>query len=93
MARIHASIGAHVTSGQRTGWCNRIGNALRALADRIDSRHTLALSIHTSPTLPAQQVRACIDQAPAFIHAHLLDLARAECIEDIMRKHCARLYG
>ena len=87
MTTARATFRYRVTVNTDAGWRQRVGNALRILAWWIDGRFTLAVSIDTTPPLPAKQRLACLDQAHPAIERAVESELRIEVLERLMRQH------
>lgn len=90
--RWRLDISVHWGRPKLSGWRARLGRSLRRLADRVDGRRSLAVSLVTEPPLPANSVHECFKQAAVAMEWAATQECQAEARERIMRRAVPRLY-
>ena len=65
--------------------CQRIGAALRRLADLVDRRISLALEIVTTPPIASKERAACVAFGVEQMRWAVEESARAACAEEVLR--------
>lgn len=70
-----------------TTWRERLGNALRRLAGRIDGRWSLGIEIVTQPPIGITSQGECLFQGYAAMSRAIRSETEAEAIEGPMRKY------
>lgn len=71
-------------NGQAKRWQERLGDALRALAQRIDGRVTLGIAIETSPPISDADKIACVKHGLGAMQWAVEQSTRLECIENVL---------
>ena len=72
------------------GWREKLGNALRMLAQRIDGRLSLAIAIETAPPLNQDDKVACVKHGLGAMQWAVEQSVRLACAENILtmeRRH------
>ncbi len=75
----------HFRVNAAQGWREKLGAALRALAQRIDGRLSLAIAIETAPPISAADRVACVKHGLGAMEWAVEEATRLECIENVLR--------
>lgn len=87
-------VNAHQLPGHKPAWPARemLANALRALAQRLDGRVSLAVRITTQPPISAEQRIECWRQATTAWERALHHTTHAESVEAELRRTAPQLW-
>jgi len=81
---ICTTLSVHMTVNDDSTWRQRLGNALRRLADRADGRVTAAVHLQTVPALSARQRADCIRIGMEAMRRAAVDEAYLDALDLIL---------
>jgi len=79
-------------NGKPRHWRDRFGNLLRAIAQSIDGRASLALFMGSDPPLPTASAREIVVKGVEHMERLLKESARAQCTEILLMEAAPELF-
>lgn len=77
----------------RIGWRQHLAHYLRALASRIDHRHSLAIAIDSIPALSTAQQEECINVGLLAMSRSIRETVSSEMCESVLRERFGSITG
>lgn len=68
-------------NGPANGWRERLGNMLRAWADRLDRRFSLAVYVRSAPRLSSAELGDCVRQSNKLLDRCLKEQVRFKSVD------------
>lgn len=92
LLRLNVSFTSGLHCNRPRGWRQWLGQALVALAGRIDGRWYMAVEIVAVPALPHHETRQCLTAGLQHARNLIGESVRAACLEDALRQVRPDLY-